>query len=318
MELELRHLRVVCAIAEMGSVSGAAARLGLSQPAMTNQLRKIEKVIGGELFVRSRTGAAPTALGNQVVARARIVLAEIDGLFGDLRDAHAPATGLQLGSIHTACVSSMVDRVGEAILGRAISLRIEPSAALLADALAQGRLDAALIGMVEGFGVTPGPPVVSRMLIPRYPFFVALPAGHPLAGKGEIELADLREESWISPPGADDGSLAALRASCRAAGFEPDIRYDAPSGGGHHLVAAGHAVRLVDPTWPAREGTVVLPLSGEPQVGRLVMAWRRDHLSPQAAAAIYRGLAIAFKDHVDDNPVFRRWWDTHPETHPLL
>ncbi len=308
---------MVCAIAETGSVTRAAARLGLSQPAMTNQLRKVEEIVGGELFVRSHAGVEPTPLGRQVIARARIVLSEIDALFGDLRDTGASTAGLQLGCVHLACVGSVVDRVAEALPGRPISLRIEPSAVLLADALAHGRLDAALMGMIEGFDVPLTAPVVTRTLVPRYPIFVALSAGHPLAALPEIDLADLRDERWISPPGADDGSLAALRASCRAAGFEPDVRYDAPSGAGRPLVAAGHGVRLVDPTWPAAEGTVVRPLAGEPQVARLLLAWRRDRLSTTAAAAVYRGLARAFADHVGDNPAFTRWWRTHPEVHPL-
>lgn len=171
--------------------------------------------------------------------------------------------------------------------------------------------------MIEGFDVPLIAPVVSRTLIPRYPIFVALSAGHRLAERAEIDLADLRDESWISPPGADDGSLAALRAACRAAGYEPDIRYEAPSGAGRSLVAAGHGVRLVDPTWSPPEGTVARPLRGEPQVARLVVAWRRDHVSVEKAQAVYRGLAAAFRDHVDDNPAFRRWWDAHPETHPF-
>ncbi|MEV4832984.1 LysR family transcriptional regulator [Nonomuraea sp. NPDC049486] len=317
MDLDLRHLRMVCAIADTGSVTRAAARLGLSQPAMTNQLRKVEAIVGGELFVRSHAGVEPTPLGRQVVARARIVLSELDSLFGDLRDAGETA-GLQLGCIHLACVAGVVDRVAEELPGRPISLRIEPSAVLLAEGLAHGRLDAALMGMIEGFDVPMTAPVVTRTLIPRHPIFVALSAGHRLAGQAEIDLAHLRGERWISPPGAEDGSLAALRASCRAAGFEPDVRYDAPSGAGRPLVAAGHGVRLVDPTWPAAEGTVVRPLAGEPQVARLVVAWRRDRLSHDAAAAVYRGLARAFIDHVEDNPVFGAWWHAHPEAHPLL
>ncbi|MEU1727521.1 LysR family transcriptional regulator [Actinomadura sp. ATCC 39365] len=317
MDLDLRHLRMVCTIAEAGSVTKAAARLGLSQPAITTQLRRIEEMVGGELFTRSRNGVEPTQLGRQVVARARIVLSEIDSLFGDLHDANPAVTGLRLGCSHLACVASVVDRVGEALPGRSISLRIEPSSVQLADALTHGQLDAALMGMIEGFDVTLTPPVVTRTLVPRYPIFVAMAAGHPLAEQPEVHLSDLRNERWISPPGADDGSLAALRASCRAAGFEPDVRYDAPSGAGRPLVAAGLGVRLVDPTWPVPEGTAVRPLVGEPQVGHLVMAWRRDLIGADAAAAIYRGLAAAFEDHIDDNPTFRQWWDEHPGAHPL-
>ncbi|GAA3445026.1 LysR family transcriptional regulator [Planomonospora venezuelensis] len=318
MELELRHLRMVCAIAETGSITRAAARLGLSQPAMTAQLRRVEAVVGGELFARGRSGAEPTALGHRVVARARIVLAEADTLFGDLRAPARPSEGIRLGCVHLACVASVVGRVGESLPGRTVSLRIEPSATLLAEALARGHLDAALLGIIEGFDITLTGPVASRTLIPRHPIFVALSAEHPLAGQEEIRLADLKDEAWIGPPGAEDGSLAALRASCRAAGFEPDVRYDAPSGAGHPLVAAGYGVRLVDPTWPAAAGTVVRPLSGEPQTERLVMAWRRDRLGTGDAAAVYRGLATAFSDHVADNPAFARWWEAHPEVHPLL
>ncbi|OUC95783.1 LysR family transcriptional regulator [Streptosporangium minutum] len=317
MDLDIRHLRMICAIADTGSVTRAAARLGLSQPAMTNQLHRVEDLIGEAIFVRSRSGVEPTPLGRQVIARARIVLTEVDTLFGDLRGPSGPDGVVRLGCVHLACVASVVDRVGDMLPSHEISLRIEPSTALLAEALTHGHLDAALLGIIEGFDVPLTAPVVSRTLIPRYPIFIALSAAHRLAGEEEIHLADLKDESWISPPGADDGSLAALRASCRAVGFEPNVRYDAPSGAGRPLVAAGHGVRLVDPSWPAPPGTVVRPLAGQPQVARLVVAWRRDRLSNGQAAAVYRGLATAYSDHVDDNPVFKRWWDAHPEVHPL-
>ncbi len=59
MNLELRHLKVVCAIAETGSVTKAASLLGLAQPALTAQLQRIERTLGGPLFERDRRGARP-------------------------------------------------------------------------------------------------------------------------------------------------------------------------------------------------------------------------------------------------------------------
>ena len=56
MNLELRHLKVVCAIAETGSVTKAASLLGLAQPALTAQLQRIERTLGGPLFERDRRG----------------------------------------------------------------------------------------------------------------------------------------------------------------------------------------------------------------------------------------------------------------------
>src|SRR3954465_15016978 len=74
MNLELRHLKVVCAIAETGSVTKAASQLGLAQPALTAQLQRIERTLGGPLFERDRRGARPTALGELVLARAKVLL----------------------------------------------------------------------------------------------------------------------------------------------------------------------------------------------------------------------------------------------------
>jgi DNA-binding transcriptional LysR family regulator len=83
MNLELRHLRVVCAIAETGSVTKAASLLGLAQPALTTQLQRIERTLGGALFQRDRRGATPTPLGELVLARARVVLPAMKGLQDD-------------------------------------------------------------------------------------------------------------------------------------------------------------------------------------------------------------------------------------------
>ncbi|NEE50516.1 LysR family transcriptional regulator, partial [Streptomyces sp. SID8455] len=71
MELEVRHLRALCAIADAGSLHQAARRLGVSQPSLTTQLRRIENSLGAELFSRERTGCRPTPLGRAVLSRAR-------------------------------------------------------------------------------------------------------------------------------------------------------------------------------------------------------------------------------------------------------
>src|SRR4051794_282340 len=80
MNLELRHLKVVVAIAETGSVTKAASQLGLAQPALTAQLQRIERTLGGPLFERDRRGARPTALGELVLSRARVLLPAMKGL----------------------------------------------------------------------------------------------------------------------------------------------------------------------------------------------------------------------------------------------
>ncbi|QUH03402.1 LysR family transcriptional regulator [Saccharopolyspora erythraea] len=318
MALDIRELRMICAIAETGSITRAAARVGLSQPALSTHLHGIEKALGDALFVRSRTGVSPTSFGRRVIDRARIVLSEVDSLFGDLPGAPPPTRPMRLGCAHLACVPSIAERAPVALPGHGVTLHIESSAAVLGDALANGRYDAALVAHMEGHDVPLRRPVTGRALVPRYPIFVALAASHRLAREQRVRLADLCDESWVGPPGADDGSLASLRAACLAAGFEPKVRFEAPSGGARELVAGGHAIRLVDPSWPAPDGAVVLPLDGEPLVGRLVVAWRQDRLTREQAGTLYRELAHAYLAHVRDNPVFHRWWRAHPETHPAV
>jgi DNA-binding transcriptional LysR family regulator len=74
MELELRHLRVLCAIADAGSMGRAASDLGYQQPAMSTQLQRIERCFGEPLFERGMSGVRPTRYGLEVLAQARDVL----------------------------------------------------------------------------------------------------------------------------------------------------------------------------------------------------------------------------------------------------
>ncbi|MYR64107.1 LysR family transcriptional regulator, partial [Streptomyces sp. SID625] len=85
MELEVRHLRVLCAIADTGSLHRAARELGLAQPSLSTQLRRIEQTLGGQLFVRTRTGCRPTPLGRAVLSRARPLVSELAALVTETR-----------------------------------------------------------------------------------------------------------------------------------------------------------------------------------------------------------------------------------------
>src|SRR5258706_1064134 len=113
MELEVRHLRVLVAVADHGSVTKAAATLGLSQPSLSSQLRRIEKELGAPLFDRSHEGMVPTELGRSVLAKARSVLADM----ADLRtrnvcaDDANRAVELRIGSMPGPLLARMVPHV---------------------------------------------------------------------------------------------------------------------------------------------------------------------------------------------------------------
>src|SRR4051794_27670831 len=75
--MELRHLRYLIAVAEERSFVGAAARLGLAQPALSRQIRDLEREIGTELFIREPGGTRLTASGDQCVRAARTILDDV-------------------------------------------------------------------------------------------------------------------------------------------------------------------------------------------------------------------------------------------------
>ncbi|WP_436496277.1 LysR family transcriptional regulator [Actinokineospora sp. HUAS TT18] len=317
MDLEFRHLRAICTIAETGSLSQAASSLGVSQPALTVLLQRVERTVGGQLFLRSRTGTAPTPLGERVLRRARVLLVELDAFGADL--VHTNTKGvIRMGSAHMECVGTMVERLDEALPDTEFILQVESSSTILAHSLTHGRMDVAVVGMSIGHDIGLGGPVAHRTLVQRVPVLVSMSAKHRCADWDEVPLGALAEDAWICPPGAEDGSLAELRSACRKAGFTPRIRFEAPSGGGRALVQSGQAVTLVEPTtqWP--DGVVVRPLAESPVQMRLLLAWRRDRLTEDAVEAIYRAAGAAYAMHAMQSPVFRPWWEAHPEVHPRI
>ncbi|WP_030197061.1 LysR family transcriptional regulator [Streptomyces sp. NRRL S-87] len=318
MQLELRHLEAVCRIAEAGSLGRAASRLGVSQPALSAQLRRIERVVGGELFVRGRHGVEPTALGQFVLARARRVLSEMEELTAGAR-AVAPGTPLRLGCILLVLLDGLLEQIERELAGREITVDVEHSVTALARLLGSGRYDAVLYGEVNDHEVPLPEGVLARTLIPREPFCVRLPADHPLAARAEVELADLAEEPWMTLLEDDDGGPEALVAACARAGFTPSLRYRITDRKMHwDLIAAGRAVSVSQPTAPAAEGTVLRPLAGSPITGRIRLAWNRAAVPAAQAELLYRAAGRAYLAQLDNNPFHRAWWDAHPELHPDL
>ncbi|MCF4140662.1 LysR family transcriptional regulator [Streptomyces sp. Tue 6430] len=318
MKLELRHLEAVCRIAEAGSLSGAAGRLGITQPALSAQLRRIERVAGGELFLRSRRGVEPTPLGEFVLRKAHLVLGEMDALAAGAR-AIAPHSTLRLGCILLVLVDHLLDEWGQVTGSTDVNMTIEHSATTLTRQLGAGRYDAVLYGEVNDHEVPLPPGVTARTLVPKEPFCIRLSAAHPLAGQERISLAALTHESWMMLVEDDDGGPEALVAACAKAGFVPLLRHRvADRKMQYDLVAAGRAVSLCQPTAPAAGGTVLRPLAGDPVTGRIRIAWNRGSVSALQAELLYEAAARAYLKNVDNNAFYRAWWDARPELHPVF
>ncbi|MEV0991307.1 LysR family transcriptional regulator [Streptomyces sp. NPDC049949] len=318
MQLELRHLQAVCQIAESGSLGGAARRLGVSQPALSAQLRRIERVTGGELFVRGRSGVEPTPLGQFVLAKARRVLTEMESLGAETR-AMATDAPLRLGCILLVLIDGLLARTDLVLSGREITVDVEHSVTALVRMLGAGRYDVIVYGEVNDHEVALPQGTLARTLVPKEPFCIRMSTRHPLAGREVLDLAELAGEQWMTLVEDDDGGPEALVGACAKAGFTPSLRHRITDRKMRHdLVAAGRAISLTQPTAPAVEGTVMRPLLGTPITGRIRLAWNRSAVSAGQAEVLYRAAAGAYLANVDNNPFHRAWWNAHPEAHPVL
>lgn len=321
MELEFRHLRIVIVVADEGSITKAAAALGLSQPSLTSQLQRIERAMGAPLFERVRTGVVPTSFGRSVLAKARSVVNEMADLRGDVATA-APAPNqqveLRIGGIPGSLLALLVPRLvalqAEAAGPEApplkVSVHTDPSVAALLAKVRAGRVHAAILWEGIGFEGSGGDGVRREVIVPVEPQFVALAEGHPLAARATVELSALAEENWVVDPQEDHGGIAALRWACRKAGFDPRITHEAGDAvSAREFVTSGQCVSLAQPTSNEGMGLVVRPLAGDPIVGRVELAWKDPcPVDPEmmrgAVAATYAGL-------IDRNPSYTKWWAEH-------
>ncbi|MBY8874620.1 LysR family transcriptional regulator [Micromonospora sp. PLK6-60] len=314
MNLELRHLRVVCAIAETGSVTKAASSLGLAQPALTAQLQRIERTLGGALFERDRRGARPTALGELVLARARVLLPAMKGLQDEaarLAGAANTPTRYRFGGVNSPILGRLVHRLGAEQPQAQISTYASWSVDELAHLVAGGRLDFALVGACGD--TTPAAEFGLRWReVAVDPVLVLLPQTHPLAARSEVRLVDLRRERWVAAPG--DGCFGdCFAAACARAGFTPRAVYETDVRGGVDLVEAGAAVALCQATFRPLAGLVTRRLAGTPLRWRLLLGWHPDSAAARYAEPVLETAVAAYTDSLAAHPAYLSWLLGNPD-----
>ena len=312
MELELRHLRIVCAIAEAGSVTKAAAALGLAQPALTTQLQRIERILGGVLFTRDRRGVHPTALGDLVLARARVLIPAISGLHLEASELiTAGDTGrYRVGASNGPIVGGLIQRLTDAHPDGQVSVHTTWSENEIGQMVAEGDLDYALVGACASSAPQPSRGLAWQV-ISMDPVWVLLQAAHPLAGRDEVELGELATERWVTAPG--DGCFhECFAAACARAGFAPRSPYELDVGGAFDLVAAGKAVALAQGAVRSVSGVVAVPLSGSPLRWRHLLGWDPESGAARRAAEVASLATEAYLDIVSQRPRYAKWLAGNP------
>jgi DNA-binding transcriptional LysR family regulator len=317
MNLELRHLKVVCAIADTGSVTKAASQLGLAQPALTAQLQRIERTLGGPLFERDRRGARPTALGELVLSRARVLLPAMKGLQDEaarLAGSGAATEGMsryRFGSIGGPVIGGLVHRLSEAQPDAQISTQASYWVDELAHSVIAGKLDYAQVG-VCGDAIPSADYGLVWQTIAVDAVSVLMPEDHPQAKGVDIDLADLAAEQWAA--GTGDGCLAeCFAAACARAGFTPKRVLETDVRGVVDMVESGLSIGICQPTFRPPAGLTHRPLKGAPLRWRQVLGWHPDSPGAQFAPRLMEMAVEAYQEAVARNPMYVEWLDDYPQ-----
>lgn len=308
MKLELRHLRALCAIADAGSLGRAAVALGYSQPAMSTQLRRLEALLGGEIFVRGRSGVALTPFGLEIVDQAREILVRVDAL-GRAPAAPAPpgVITLRLGATITPVLAGLVSRIRREHPEMAVTVKTEYSIGTLIELLEAGTIDAALVLDYPGRELRHSAALAHRAFATE-PAFVALPAHHRLARRAEVPLGELAAEEWFVTPDDGAGWPGVFYEACARAGFHPAQTHEVLDEKNMlQLIAAGVAVSACQPTMRPIHGMVVKPLAGTPIRYRQLLAWRRDSPAGPRAAALHLLATETYRELVTQTSHYHAW-----------
>ncbi|MFH0517951.1 LysR family transcriptional regulator [Streptomyces sp. M41] len=309
MELELRHLRVLCAIADAGSVGRAAAELGYSQPAMSTQLRRIERYFGESLFERGPAGVRLTPYGFEVVAQARDVLARAAAI------GRRPASGagperrtLRVAATNSPMLAGMMSGVRTRLPDLSLAVSSVYASSRIVELLEEGEVDAAIAADYPGRELEHSDAVAHRGIVTE-PTFVALPSRHPLAQRSQVALSDLAEEAWFLTPDDGAGWPGVFYAACSAAGFAPAVTHEflGDQQQLQGMIADGLGVAVVQPTMRPVPHVVVKPLAGSPLWCRYVLAWRRTAVPEDVADAMFQSAADAHRQLVAQSPHLRTW-----------
>lgn len=281
------HLCLLATLRSTGNVTRTAELLGVPQPTVSRRLAALGQALGAPLTVPDGRGVRLTRAAELLADAAERALPVVDAGVRLAREEIEPASGrVVLGFLHLlgrSLVPELLRRYREQAPTARFSL-VQGSLQDMVDRLVSGELDLALLAPVVD------DERLETVVLDRQPIHLSVPAGHRLAGRRSVRVAELADEPFVLlEPGY--GLRRITDDLCAAAGFTPKVAFEGQeSDTVRGLVGAGLGVALLprfEPGSPA--GVAEVPLN--PPVHRTIgLAWRAgEPLSPAVQA---------FRDHV--------------------
>jgi DNA-binding transcriptional LysR family regulator len=244
-------LRTFVTVVRLRSFSAAAAELGYTQAAVSQQIAALETDLKAVLL--NRRPVTPTEAGTRLLDHADQILLRLDAARADIsRMIQTPAATLVVGTTPLAAGPSMLASALAELRRRMprldVTIRLGTRSPVATD-VARGELD---LGLIDGLAASGDSLSVLAPLsargIAESEVGVVVPADHPLANRAALRLADLTDARWIDAPDAAP-PLSDIRQVTRTEGFRPTLRYEGTDtlaliG----LASAGHGLTLLPTT----------------------------------------------------------------------
>ena len=267
-EFDVQALRVVRAIADEGSITAAAASLGYSQPALSQQMKRLEQRLGVPVIERVGRSVRLTEAGRVLARHDWSVTTALDAAAGELAELRGLRAGrmrlVAFPSASPTVVPRLLSDLAEHHPGITITyVEAEPPEAV--DAVREDRADIALTFSYPGDRDDPHGSSARGLAVRAVgsdDLLAVLPEGHPAAAGERVEVAELADEKWIAGCPRCRGHLLEL---CGRAGFEPRIGFETDNFVAvEGLVAQGIGVatlpRMAVESFPLMPGVITRPL----------------------------------------------------------
>ncbi|HET9155660.1 MAG TPA: LysR family transcriptional regulator, partial [Myxococcaceae bacterium] len=234
--MELRHLRSLVTLAREGSFTRAARRLRIAQPALSQQIRSLERELGVLLVARTNRTSGLTEAGARLVARAEGILLSVQDATQEMRT-HAGEEGgaVRIGCALQTLVEGRLPKVLASFRQRHPRTRIvlrEVHTRQVLELLRRGEVDLGLLHLgrvgTTVVGMRAAGQTISLARLQVEPVVLVVGPAHRLAGRASVELNELREETFVSFRAGATVRKMLLLATHRA-GFAPRIGFSTPN-----------------------------------------------------------------------------------------
>ncbi|MCM3142507.1 LysR family transcriptional regulator [Brevibacillus sp. MER 51] len=288
--MELRQIRYVLAVAEERSFSRAANRLHLAQPSLSQQIAKLEKILGVSLFHRLPQHVELTDAGQRFIQVAQTLVDMSEGLEREMRAYAVGESGkLLVGSLPITgayVLPRVLPTFTQQFPGVELQL-MEETSSHLEQLLVRGKIDVSLLTMPISDPSLEIIPAINEEI------FLAVPANHPLAKRKEVDLAEVADQPFILLKEGQGFRTISLRL-CEQAGFRPRIVFESSNiQTAQSLVAAGMGLSFAPKMITLAPGTIEPPIYVRIKTKpsrTLVVAYRKDKPLSRPAEAFVRCL----------------------------